>query len=80
MFFWRKDREVPLFKIQIYFKIRQNFKTNSRFFYGKNNLLSVALGKSTEDEPLKDLHKISALLKGQCGLMFTSENVKIVRK
>lgn len=42
------------------------------FFVGKNNVMSVALGRSKENEVQKNLHKISACLKGQCGLMFTN--------
>ena len=53
-------------------QVRQKFKTNSRFFFGKNNVLGVALGKDANDEYAKGLNKVSQLLKGQCGLMFTS--------
>ncbi|GMT31755.1 hypothetical protein PFISCL1PPCAC_23052 [Pristionchus fissidentatus] len=52
-------------------QVRQKFKMNSRFFFGKNNVMAIALGKSQNDEYANGLHKISQLLKGQCGLMFT---------
>lgn len=42
--------------------------------------MAVALGRMKEKEEADDLHKISQLLKGQCGLMFTKEDPKIVRK
>uniref|UniRef100_A0AC34F5I3 Ribosome assembly factor mrt4 n=1 Tax=Panagrolaimus sp. ES5 TaxID=591445 RepID=A0AC34F5I3_9BILA len=61
-------------------EIRQKFKETSRFFYGKNTVMSVALGRDAATEKEKGLHKVSQLLKGQCGLMFTNENEKKVVK
>jgi mRNA turnover protein 4 len=61
-------------------EIRQKFKENSRFFYGKNTVMSVALGRDKATEKADGLHKVSQLLKGQCGLMFTNENLKTVIK
>uniref|UniRef100_A0A914YI93 Ribosome assembly factor mrt4 n=1 Tax=Panagrolaimus superbus TaxID=310955 RepID=A0A914YI93_9BILA len=61
-------------------EIRQKFKETSRFFYGKNTVMSVALGRDAATEKEKGLHKVSQLLKGQCGLMFTNENGKNVIK
>ncbi|KAK0403303.1 hypothetical protein QR680_016849 [Steinernema hermaphroditum] len=52
--------------------VRQNFKQNSRFFFGKNNVMAIALGRKADDEYADELHKISECLKGQCGLMFTN--------
>uniref|UniRef100_A0A1I7X3S8 Ribosome assembly factor mrt4 n=1 Tax=Heterorhabditis bacteriophora TaxID=37862 RepID=A0A1I7X3S8_HETBA len=55
-----------------FISVRQHFKSNSRFFFGKNNVMMVALGRQLTDEYAANLHKISQQLKGQCGLMFTN--------
>ncbi|VDK42767.1 unnamed protein product [Anisakis simplex] len=55
-----------------FIEVRQKFKNNSRFFFGKNNVMALALGKDTSTEYAKQLHKVSNVLKGQCGLMFTN--------
>lgn len=52
-------------------QVRQKFKSNSRFYFGKNNVMAVALGKDKTTEVANGISKISQLLKGQCGLMFT---------
>ncbi|GMR30445.1 hypothetical protein PMAYCL1PPCAC_00640 [Pristionchus mayeri] len=52
-------------------QVRQKFKTNSRFYFGKNNVMAVALGKDKTTEVANGISKVSHLLKGQCGLMFT---------
>lgn len=52
----------------------------SRFFFGKNKVIAIALGKSSEDELGDDLHKLSACLKGQCGMLFTDKTKKEVIK
>jgi mRNA turnover protein 4 len=61
-------------------EIRQKFKANSRFFYGKNTVMAMALGRDAATEKAEGLHKVSQLLKGQCGLMFTNETEKKVLK
>ncbi|KAF8382533.1 hypothetical protein PRIPAC_71675 [Pristionchus pacificus] len=43
-------------------QVRQKFKSNSRFYFGKNNVMAIALGKD----------KTTDVDQGQCGLMFTS--------
>jgi len=45
----------------------------SRFFLGKNKVMQVALGRSTEEEYKPRLHLVSDCLKGHCGLFFTNE-------
>jgi len=52
--------------------MRQEWR-DSRFFFGKNKVMSLALGKSVSDEYSKNLHKISKKLHGQMGLLFTNE-------
>jgi len=59
-------------------QVRQEFKRDSRFFFGKNNVMSIALGRSSEDEFKDGLHKISKRLQGQCGLMFTNRPISQV--
>ncbi|XP_076662528.1 ribosomal protein LP0-like [Halictus rubicundus] len=51
---------------------------DSRFFFGKNKVIALALGKSREDEVAEGLHKLSAALRGQCGLLFTNRPKKQV--
>uniref|UniRef100_A0A915PI63 Ribosome assembly factor mrt4 n=1 Tax=Setaria digitata TaxID=48799 RepID=A0A915PI63_9BILA len=60
--------------------VRQKFKNNSRFFYGKNNVMAIALGKNPSTEYASELSKVSGLLKGECGLMFTNEDSETVKK
>lgn len=38
--------------------------------------MTLALGKTVEDEYKDDLHKLGKLLNGQCGLMFTNRNIE----
>ncbi|CAJ0587204.1 unnamed protein product, partial [Mesorhabditis spiculigera] len=63
---------VENMRSDLFIEARQHFKANSRFFFGKNNVMAVALGKTRENECQKNLHKIANALKGQCGLMFTN--------
>lgn len=52
--------------------VRQEWRS-SRFFFGKNKIMSVALGKTNEDEYKDNLNEISKRLIGNVGLMFTNE-------
>ena len=36
--------------------------------------MSLALGRTPEEEAREDLHKVSAHLVDQCGLLFTNES------
>ena len=56
----------------------RNYWSSSKFVIGKNKVLQVALGKSEDDEPSLNSHKLSTLLKGNCGLFFSNENVDYV--
>uniref|UniRef100_A0AC35U0J2 Ribosome assembly factor mrt4 n=1 Tax=Rhabditophanes sp. KR3021 TaxID=114890 RepID=A0AC35U0J2_9BILA len=51
--------------------VRQHFKTNSRFFFGKNSVMGIALGKTKETEYAEGLFKLGQHLSGQCALMFS---------
>ena len=52
----------------------------SRFFFGKNKVMAIALGLTPETEYREGLHKVAALLKGGVGLFFTSEPTDKVLK
>lgn len=51
-------------------EVREEWKP-SRFFFGKNKVIAIGLGRSKEEEIEDGLHKLSKSLKGQCGLLFT---------
>ncbi|XP_076247434.1 ribosomal protein LP0-like [Calliopsis andreniformis] len=57
--------------------VRGDWK-DSRFFFGKNKVIALAFGKSPENETAEGLYKLSAALKGQCGLLFTNRSKKEV--
>ncbi|KAI4470030.1 mrna turnover protein 4 mrto4 [Holotrichia oblita] len=50
--------------------IRQEWKP-SRFFFGKNKVIAIGLGRTPEEETEDDLHKLVKCLRGQCALLFT---------
>jgi mRNA turnover protein 4 len=50
----------------------------NRFFFGKNKVMAIALGKSEEEEVLPNIHKLSGLLQGHCGLLFTNKKTEEV--
>lgn len=52
--------------------VRQEWK-HSRFFFGKNKVMSLALGSTKENEYRDNLHKVSRKLSGQMGLLFTNK-------
>ena len=49
-----------------------------RFFFGKNKVMSLALGRTEADEYRENLHHICSQLKGQTGLLFTNKSKKEV--
>ncbi|KAL4716048.1 hypothetical protein ACJJTC_002813 [Scirpophaga incertulas] len=54
--------------------LRSEWK-DSRFFFGKNKVMSVALGRTKTDEVEDQLNLLSKHLKGQCGLLMTNRDV-----
>ncbi|XP_052762816.1 mRNA turnover protein 4 homolog [Mya arenaria] len=52
--------------------IRLDWK-HSRFYFGKNKVMSLALGRTSSDEYRENLHNICTHLKGQTGLLFTNK-------
>ena len=51
-----------------------------RLFLGKNKLLQIALGKSTNDEYSDNLHQLSKILSGSVGILCTSQNASSVEE
>ncbi|XP_078584945.1 mRNA turnover protein 4 homolog [Branchiostoma floridae x Branchiostoma japonicum] len=51
----------------------RNVWKHSRFFFGKNKVMSVALGRGAEDEYRENLHRVSQRLRGQTGMFFTNK-------
>lgn len=51
---------------------------DSRFFFGKNKIMALAFGKSSELEVADGIHKLANALNGQCGLLFTNRPKKKV--
>ncbi|XP_072944985.1 mRNA turnover protein 4 homolog [Epargyreus clarus] len=54
--------------------LRHEWK-DSRFFFGKNKVMAIALGRNKSDEVEEQLNMISKRLKGQCGLLMTNRDV-----
>lgn len=56
-------------------ELRSEWKQNSRFFFGKNRIMQLGLGKNSSDPDTDpELLKLSARLHGQCGLLFTDKS------
>ncbi|XP_062499551.1 mRNA turnover protein 4 homolog [Corticium candelabrum] len=51
---------------------------HSRFFFGKNKVMALALGKTPEQEYKDNLHLVSQRLKGSVGLLFTNQSREYV--
>ncbi|EED87020.1 predicted protein [Thalassiosira pseudonana CCMP1335] len=56
--------------------VRLHFR--GRLFLGKNKLLQIALGRSSEDEYSDNLHQLSKILSGSVGILCTSQSPKDV--
>lgn len=46
---------------------------HSRFFFGKNKVMIVAMGKGETDEYKDNLHKVTKHLRGEVGVLFTNK-------
>lgn len=51
--------------------VRNHWKS-SRFFFGKNKVMQLALGKTASDEHKENVSKLTPLISGNCGLLFTN--------
>ncbi|XP_069596855.1 mRNA turnover protein 4 homolog [Ranitomeya imitator] len=58
----------------------RNAWKHSRLFFGKNKVMTVALGKDPCDEYKDNLHKLGKSLKGEVGILFTNRTEKEVRE
>ncbi|XP_043672939.1 mRNA turnover protein 4 homolog [Vespula pensylvanica] len=56
----------------------RNELKDSRFFFGKNKVIALALGRTPEKEIVKGINVLSNELIGQCGLLFTNLKTKEV--
>ncbi|XP_041944345.1 mRNA turnover protein 4 homolog [Alosa sapidissima] len=59
--------------------IRTSWK-HSRFFFGKNKVMMIALGRGPTDEYKDNLHKVSRFLKGEVGVLFTNKTKEEVQE
>ncbi|XP_066526386.1 mRNA turnover protein 4 homolog [Hoplias malabaricus] len=53
---------------------------HSRFFFGKNKVMMIALGKGPTDEYKDNLHKMSRFLRGEVGVLFTNKTKEEVQE
>lgn len=60
-------------------ELRNEWK-HSRFFFGKNRIMQIGLGRTESEESEPELHKLSLKLQGQCGLLFTNKEKEDVLK
>lgn len=51
----------------------RNAWKHSRFFFGKNKVMMLALGKNSDSEYAENIHAISEKLVGEVGILFTSK-------
>lgn len=51
---------------------------HSRFFFGKNKVTMLALGRTTDEEYKENMYKLTRNLQGQTGLLFTNAGEKEV--
>ncbi|XP_037954813.1 mRNA turnover protein 4 homolog [Teleopsis dalmanni] len=58
--------------------LRHEWKENSRFFFGKNRIMQIGLGRTEAEEIEPGLHEVSKRLNGQVGLLFTTKSKKEV--
>jgi len=53
---------------------------DSRFFFGKNKVMILALGKSPEEEEKQNLSVLTQYISGTCGLLFTNKTEDEVKE
>ncbi|CAD6222382.1 GSCOCG00000943001-RA-CDS [Cotesia congregata] len=51
---------------------------DSRFFFGKNKIIAIGMGKTPAEEIADGIHKLANNLHGQCGLLFTNKSKRQV--
>ncbi|KAK6321474.1 mRNA turnover protein 4 homolog [Coregonus clupeaformis] len=53
---------------------------HSRFFFGKNKVMMIAIGKGPTSEYKDHLHKVSRFLRGEVGVLFTNKTKEEVQE
>ncbi len=53
-------------------QVREHWKEQGRFYFGKNRVMAKALGLGAEDEYQENLHHLATLVTGTVGLFFTN--------
>ena len=77
------DKSLCLCECPCVCQCRQMFTyllPHCRFFFGKNKVMILALGKTPADEFLPGLHHLSKHLRGETGLLFTNKKKADVLK
>ncbi|XP_034253958.1 mRNA turnover protein 4 homolog [Thrips palmi] len=54
--------------------LRNDWRDDSRFYFGKNKIMQLGFGRNKADELYPNLHKLSKRLVSQCGLLFTNKS------
>ena len=57
-------------------RMQSDMHSSTKFFLGKNKVMSLALGKHPEDEVEDNTHQLSRYLTGQVCLAFSNLDVK----
>jgi mRNA turnover protein 4 len=70
-FTYKNMTTVPMQELRNYWK-------GSKFAIGKNKVMTVALGRTEEEEPKPNSHKLSKYLKGNSGLFFSNEDPDLI--
>lgn len=71
--------DVENMRNQFLKEIRQAWQ-GSRILFGRTKLMQKVIGHSAEDEYLENSHKLSSVVKGDVGLLFTNEGPQVVRE
>lgn len=53
-------------------ELREVLKGKARFFMGSNKVMQVALGREPSDECREEMHRLSARVRGNCGVLATN--------
>jgi len=72
LFSYENMRSNKFKEIRMDFRESDNDKEGSRIILGKNKLLQIALGKTTEDEYSDNLRQVSKLISGSVGILLTN--------
>lgn len=73
LFSYENMRSNKFKKIRMDFRVPDMEGKRSRIFLGKNKLMQIALGRTSEDEYSENLRHVSKLITGNVGLLMTSK-------